>query len=163
MYNPTFIQTSRLTLRPLTIEDSGSMFQYMSDTEFSKYLNYDAPSNEDGIIDFLQTVLSGERGENLWAITLSDQSGVVGAIQIDIESHGIASLHYEIARWLWGQGLISEAITAILDFSKREYPEIKEFRADTHVDNIASRRVLEKFGFKLTIIKDGLAYYVAPV
>lgn len=160
MYNPANLQTSRLRLRPFEMEDAGEVFRYASDAEFSKYLSYDAPSSKEDAIGFLRMVLSGEMGTNLWAIALTNQPEVIGAIQLDIESSGIASLHYEIARWLWGQGLASEAVTAVLDWAKAAHPEITEIHADAHTDNIASRRILEKFGFELKSVETDSAYYV---
>ena len=160
MYSPANLQTSRLRLRPFMMEDAGELFRYASDAEFSKYLDYDAPSSEDDAIGFLRMVLAGEMGTNLWAITLTNQPRVIGAVQFDIESSGIASLHYEIARWLWGQGLASEAVAAVLDWAKTAHPEIMEIHADAHIENAASRRVLEKFGFKLTIVENDSAYYI---
>jgi ribosomal-protein-alanine N-acetyltransferase len=65
MYTPDHLQTSRLRLRPFTIEDASELFRYASDAEFSKYLNYDAPSSKDDAIDFLRMVLAGEMGTNL--------------------------------------------------------------------------------------------------
>lgn len=160
MYNPVDLQTSHLRLRPFIMEDAGEVFRYASDAEFSKYLDYDAPNSEDDAIGFLRRVLAGEMGTNLWAITLTTQPEVIGAIQFDIESPEIASLHYEIARWLWGQGLASEAVAAVLDWAKIAHPEIVRIHADTHIENVASRRVLEKFGFKLIDIKEASAYYM---
>lgn len=81
-------------------------------------------------------------------------------MQFDVERSDTASLHYEVARWLWGQGLASEAVAAVLDWAKTTYPEIRKIQADTHVENGASRRILEKFGFTLTAVEDDVAYYV---
>ena len=163
MYNPANIQASRIRLRPFVMEDAGELFRYASDAEFSKYLNYDAPSSEGDAIGFLRMVLAGEMGTNLWAIALKNQPEVIGAIQFDIEPSGIASLHYEIARWFWGQGLASEAVAIVLDWVKIAHPEVTEIHADAHIENAASRRVLEKFGFKLITVEADLAYYVQRV
>ena len=62
---------------------------------------------------------------------------MIGAIQFDIKSSGIASLHYEIARWLWGQRLASEAVAAVLDWAKVVRPRIIEIYADAHIQNAA--------------------------
>ena len=163
MYNPINLQTSRLRLRPFVMLDASAIFRYASDAEFSKYLDYDAPSSEVDAIGFLRMVLAGEMGTNLWAIALTNQPEVIGAIQFNIESSEIASLHYEIARWLWGQGLASEAVATVLDWAKVAYPKIIEIHADAHIENAASRRVLEKFGFKLINIEDDSAYYMQSV
>ena len=160
MDEPANLQTLRLRLRSFVMEDASALFRYASDAEFSKYLDYDAPKSEDDAIDFLRMVLAGDMGTNLWAITLANQSDVIGAVQFDIESPGIASLHYEIARWLWGQGLASEAIATVLDWAKIAHPEIMEVHANTHIENAASRRVLEKFGFKLIAVENDSEYYI---
>jgi [ribosomal protein S5]-alanine N-acetyltransferase len=159
IYNPAHLQTSRLRLRPFAMEDAGALFHYASDVEFSKYLSYDAPGSEEDAIGFLRMVVAGEVGTNLWAMTLIDKPEVIGAVQFNLEDAGVASLHYEIARWLWGQGLVSEGVAVVLDWAKTAHPEVVELRADAHIENKGSRRILEKFGFTLTAVEEDIVYY----
>ena len=62
--------------------------------------------------------------------------------------NGKASLGYVLAKQFWGQGYMSEAVRAWTDWMLAQ-PEIWRVWTVTHVDNPASRRVLEKAGFKL--------------
>lgn len=54
---------------------------------------------------------------------------------------------YTLARELWGQGLITEALGAIIAFGFKEL-ELLRLAALCQVDNIGSARVLEKSGLK---------------
>lgn len=154
------ITSARLLLRPYTLDDASALYWYASDEEFVRYLSYDAPASEADAAAFIRRVLAGEAGSNLWAITLLDAPGeVIGAVQLDQEASGVASLHYEIAGWLWGRGLASEAVGAILAWARDAHPEITELRADVSLDNSASRRLLEKFGLHLMAAEDGMAWY----
>ncbi|MCU0568486.1 MAG: GNAT family N-acetyltransferase [Oculatellaceae cyanobacterium Prado106] len=165
MYNPPRLQTPRLNLRPFQLEDATALFDYASDPEFSQYLNYDPPRCPEDAIAFLQLVLAGEMGTNLWALTLTNSPTVISAVQFNLESPTLesptlASLHYEIARPLWNQGLASEAIATVLTWAKTTHPQIPEIHADTHLENTASRKLLEKFHFHLTTTQDHTAFYI---
>lgn len=162
MDNTPFIGTPRLLLRPFTSDDAAALFRYASDSEFARYLSYDAPAREADAAAFIGRALAGEAGANLWAITLLAAPEVVGAVQLDVESPGVASLHYEIARWLWGQGLASEAVGAVLAWASVAHPELSQLRADVAADNVASRRILEKFGLSAVDEEDGVVRYEGP-
>jgi RimJ/RimL family protein N-acetyltransferase len=62
---------------------------------------------------------------------------------------GSAQVGYSLAEPSWGQGYATEALQA-LAAALFAYPEVKRVVADTLVDHIASRRVMEKAGMVLT-------------
>ena len=48
---------------------------------------------------------------------------------------------------LWGKGIGSNSVLLMMEYASREF-EITAFKAETHEDNIRSRKMLEKIGFK---------------
>ncbi len=71
---------------------------------------------------------------------------------------GICSYHVpngpsagELGYWygepFWGRGYATEAANALIAHAFARYPDATEMRSDCHVENSASRGVLEKCGF----------------
>ena len=56
---------------------------------------------------------------------------------------------YRYRKETWGKGYATEAAKACIDFYRENMTELK-LNAITHVDNAASRNVLEKVGFRVT-------------
>lgn len=153
------LETPRLKLRPFLPTDTDALYQYASDPEFSQYLNYPAPSNIADAQNFLSQVEQGLVGNNLYAICLkADDEKVIGAVQFHVDEE-IATLHYEIQRELWGQGLGYEAADFIVKWGLGCHPAIQTVEADTASENTRSRKLLEKLGMRLKCEQDGVAYY----
>jgi ribosomal-protein-alanine N-acetyltransferase len=62
--------------------------------------------------------------------------------------HQRAELGYVINRKYWGEGLVTEAASALCDFAFRKM-QVNRIEAGTIVEHRASQRVLEKCGFRL--------------
>ena len=58
-----------------------------------------------------------------------------------------AELGYDLARWLWGRGLASEAASAVIDEAFRRLP-IRKITATASAANVRSTRLLEKLGMQ---------------
>lgn len=71
--------------------------------------------------------------------------GVIGCVGLDLHGDDIWEIGYWIGQPWWGQGFVSEAATAVMDWGKAKGME--KFVSGHFVDNPASGRVLEKLGF----------------
>jgi [ribosomal protein S5]-alanine N-acetyltransferase len=90
----------------------------------------------------------------------------VGGIGV-LFKEDISRKNAEIGYWLgenyWGQGIMSEAIKKMVDFTFKNY-DIHRIYAGVFEHNLASMRVLEKAGFqheavlKKSIFKEGKLY-----
>ena len=58
-----------------------------------------------------------------------------------------ASIGYDLARPYWGQGIMSEAVRAMVDFGFKRM-DLNRIEADADERNPASARVLAKIGFR---------------
>ena len=95
--------------------------------------------------------------------TIDVNGEAVGGIGLhpkeDIERMN-AELGYWLAEPFWGKGIITKAITQIVDFGFKTY-DITRIFARPFGTNLASQRVLEKAGFKFeckfekTLLKNG--------
>ena len=54
-------------------------------------------------------------------------------------------LAYAIGEDQWGRGLVAEASEAVMNFCFKEF-SLKRIQARCKIDNVASRRVMEKIG-----------------
>lgn len=83
------------------------------------------------------------------ALTDRESGELIGGIRLGIESdvHRDASLGYILRRDLWGRGLVTEAATAMVGFGFSRLG-MHRIWATCAVDNIGSRRVLEKIRMK---------------
>ncbi|UCH09529.1 MAG: GNAT family N-acetyltransferase [Fidelibacterota bacterium] len=79
----------------------------------------------------------------------ADNHNGVGWLTIEILSrlHGLARLGYTIGRDYWGQGYATAAVQTVVHQLFTETP-IERIEADCSIHNPASRRVLEKCGFR---------------
>lgn len=93
--------------------------------------------------------LSG-KGLSLVLAQRRDPQRVVGLVGVAgglSEDPGELSLGYLLARPAWGQGLMTEAVQALIDATYL-YSDASAIAASVRVTNPASRRVLEHCGFQ---------------
>jgi [ribosomal protein S5]-alanine N-acetyltransferase len=92
----------------------------------------------------------------LWATVLIDEDRYIGACGISGPPGRRAHLGYYLARAFWGQGLATEAAQAFVAFAKEQLL-LDALYADVETGNLASERILRKFGFESighTIVAD---------
>lgn len=74
-------------------------------------------------------------------------AGLVGIAAMPNENPADLGMGYLLARPLWGQGLMTEAVQALIDAAFL-YSDVGSISASVRVTNPASRRVLERCGFQ---------------
>ncbi len=144
---PEFIQTLRCDLRPFRTADADEVYAYRRDAEIVRYLQVAQPFRREDADVFVATqVLSDWRTRCVWAV---EQDGrVVGGVSLRIASwKRRAEVGYELARWLWGRGLMTEAVSAVIDEAFGRLPIIK-ITATATAANVRSIRLLEKLGMQ---------------
>jgi ribosomal-protein-alanine N-acetyltransferase len=105
------------------------------------------PEEADALVELIRT--NQANGTSIhWAMAIHGQPALIGLIgywRMQPEHHK-AELGYMLARSHWGQGLISEAIHAVV---RCGFDTLRMHRVEaiTAPANHASRRVLEKNGF----------------
>lgn len=84
-------------------------------------------------------------GFEIWMIVRRDTQTVIGDIGFHgpPDSKGNVEIGYGLVETAHNQGLGSEALKALLDWAMQQ-PEVKSVSANCRLDNLASRRILEK-------------------
>jgi len=145
---PESIQTPRLLLRRYRLTDAEEVFAYARDPEWGCFLpGVPEPYERQHADQFVAShVLKDWRTESHWA--LEHQGRVVGRVGLTpAPRHRRAELGYELARWLWGRGLMTEAASAVVDEAFRKLP-LGKILAHAIAANVGSTRVMEKIGMQ---------------
>jgi RimJ/RimL family protein N-acetyltransferase len=157
MSHTIILETKRLLLRRLVIDDLDALFALYSDEEIRRYfpegtLTYEETKEE------LEWFLNGhphypELG--LWATIYRETgqfSGRCGLLPWTIDGRNEVEVAYLLDKKFWGQGLATEAAQAILHYG---FEQLKLSRLICLIDreNQASIRVATKIG--MTFEKEG--------
>lgn len=140
--------TNRLKLRRYQQGDQQQMHDnFLSDTKVTEHVNWESHTNLKMTEDFLQMHLEKYNEINFygWAIEMNGKViGSIGAFHID-DTIKSCEIGYSLGSKYWGQGIITEAVTAVLDFLFREV-EFNRITASYNEENIASGKVMKKVG-----------------
>ena len=145
---PESIQTPRLLLRRYKLTDANDVFAYAQDPEWARFLpDVPQPYERRHAEEFVAShLLKDWRAEPTWA--LEHEGRVVGGVGLRAElRHARAELGYALARWLWGRGLMTEAVSAVIDAAFRRLP-IRKISATATAENFRSTRLMEKVGMQ---------------
>lgn len=90
-------------------------------------------------------------GVQYWPMFLRDAGSLVGCAGLRVRDRPsrVYELGFHLCARAWGQGLATEAAVAVTRFAFDELGATELF-AGHHPDNAASKRVLEKLGFRRT-------------
>ena len=139
------LETARLHLRPRTTDDAEALFPTLSDPEAMRWwsgppMTSIAQARED---------FSREAPEwRAWTVIERSSGAVIGFVAAgEKRQGGVMELGYLLAPSHWGGGFAREAVSAVIDQLFAEGN--RRVFADTDPENHASRRLLERLGFRL--------------
>jgi len=149
MQPPQQLETEHLILRKLRLEDAPILFAaYTQDDEVTRYTTWHPHTHLTQTEDFVRAGLAAwESGSRFpLVITLKDGDQIIGMIDPHREGENMG-LGYVIALAHQSHGFATEATRAVIAWALQQ-PEITRVYATTDVENIASRRVMEKAGMR---------------
>ncbi|CAN5343017.1 GNAT family protein [soil metagenome] len=158
------LQTKRLRLIQVTFADLENIHILHSFPETDKYNTLGIPdtiqTTEDLIKEWLEEQNSVPRKSYIFSINLSDTNQFIGLIALILgkPNFKIAEVWYKIFPDYWSKGFTTEALAQILKFSFTNLG-LHRIEAGCAVENIASKKVLEKAGF----INEGGKRQVLPI
>ena len=144
------ITTERLLLRKYQLQDANRVQELVGNFEVSKTTQniphpYTLKDASGWISSHAENLENGTR--IAYAVTLKDSRELIGTVSLIKIVNGEASLGYWIGQPYWGKGYCSEAVSALLEFSKKELG-LNRIYADHLTTNPASGRVMIKNGMK---------------
>ncbi|MFA7637618.1 MAG: GNAT family N-acetyltransferase [Monoglobales bacterium] len=145
------IITERLILRPWEESDAESLYNYAKDPSVGPAAGWSVHTSVEKSREIIRDILSADE---TYAVCLKTDNKAIGSIGLMIGNTSNLDLpndEAEIGYWVgvpfWGQGLIPEAVNAML---KRGFEDLNlNIIWCGHFDgNTKSKRVQEKCGFK---------------
>lgn len=145
------LRTKRLVLRKMRLSDAADLHEYASDPVVSRYMVWKAHKDMACTKGFLKYVLKTYRkgSPESWAVTLRSSGkmiGTCGFYKID-PVHATGEIAYAMSRDYWGQGLMTEAVKAVLNFGFTKL-KLNRIAANAMPANAGSERVMRKNGMK---------------
>ena len=151
MPKPT-LRAERVVLVPQTIDQARALLEG-SDTGLDLGPGYPHADTGDALRMWVE---HGGPDDGGWFVTLAEDGRVVGDCGTagPPDEQGRQEIGYGLAAPFRGQGLGTEAVRVMADWLAA-LPEVRALTADVEVGNEASRRLLERLGFRLVDERDG--------
>ena len=148
MSKEPIIETERLILRPLTLDDAPACFSWNSDERVTKFMSYSTYTDISQTVDWIKSALKDET-EWTWAIVLKDENKTIGSCGIgpSAEIKGYWGIGYNLHYDYWRKGYCTEAMRAVIDFAHKSLGANK-ICGEHAEENPRSGRVMEKCGLK---------------
>jgi len=164
---PLELRTTRLLLRPFTLNDVEDVLEYINDPEWSEY-QVNIPSTP-YTREYVETLVIMFSDPSFWETghpglpPTGDGAGLLQIFAVVLEGRVIGEialnqrdedrrnerveLAYTLSRRHWGKGLATEAVQAVMKWAFQTY-SFNRMYAWCDPRNIGSWRVLEKLGMK---------------
>lgn len=155
------LETERLILREITQDDRYGIFRNFSDKDVALWFFEEPYTEIEQVDEIIQAFINDfEQGQGLtWAITLKDSNEFVGTCGYgEVEIGGCGEIGFDLAKEHWGKGLMSEALSAIVDFGLDRFG-LRKVEAHTYSTNSRAIRLLRNLGFGLEDVRDDSHYF----
>ena len=158
------LETKRLTLRELTLDDFEAWYEILSDPETMQH--YPKPYDADGTLRWINWNLNNYEtyGFGLWAIVLKDTGTFIGDCGITmqkIDGELLPEIGYHIHKKFWRHGYGSEAAKAVRDwaFIHTDYDCLYSYMNASNIGSYSTARSVGMQRIKqYTDDTDGLLY-----
>ncbi|MCM2677371.1 GNAT family N-acetyltransferase [Alkalicoccobacillus plakortidis] len=156
------LETERLILRKVTVDDAEDMFEYTSVPDVSKYVPWQTHQTIEDTHQFIAFIMKQYESGKLapWAIECKETSKVIGTFDFVTwyPQHYRAEIGFILSRDFWGKGLILEAAKEVTRFGF-EHMNLNIIKAPCMTENVQSASVLQKLGMELEgVLKE--QYYI---
>ena len=145
------IETKRLYLRRLETADARDIFEYGRDPEVARHVLWEAYTSVGECKSYIRAMQRRYRlGDPAsWGIVLKEEGRVVGTIGYMWyqSEHSAVEVGYSLARACWNQGLMTEALSAVIAYTFDKL-RVNRIEAQFDVRNPASGRVMQKNGLQ---------------
>lgn len=145
------LETERLVLRRTLLSDAEDFLTLRSDVDVMRYIDRPSMQTIEEIFELIERIEHGIINNEAigWAITLKGKKKLVGSIGFHRveKTHYRAEVGYILSPHLWNNGIMSEALKAVLEYG---FNRMKLHSIEAHVNpsNNASINLLSKFNFK---------------
>jgi [ribosomal protein S5]-alanine N-acetyltransferase len=144
------LHTSRLVLEPLVAVHAEALYPILCDPRQFEYLDQGAPASLEALRERYRKLESRRSADGRehwlnWAIVLRD-GDAIGFVQATVREDSRAWVAYQVATPLWGRGLATEAMRALVEHLISHHA-VTRCMATVDQRNQRSWRLLERLGF----------------
>ncbi len=156
------LETARLHLRESRPEDAEATLAVLSSEAVCRYYDLSPLTTLDGAAGLITgRAAAFAREERIrWALARREDDGVIGSCGLSRwdEETGQAEVGYELAPAWQGQGLMREALAAVLSFGFARM-QLRRVEANVVPDNAPSLRLLQRLGFCEVELRRGRGFW----
>ena len=139
-------------LRKIQVSDYNDMFEYGTDPEVIKYLSWGPYKTKEEVKDTIRNLFFTKPDKGVpyaYAIIYKDNDKMIGTCDYHTINHDLnrGEIGYALNRNYWGKGIMTKVCGALISFGFN-YLELDAIDIAHHKDNIGSKRVIEKCGFR---------------
>ena len=150
-----YIETKRLIMRDMLPTDDEGMFLLDSDPEVHRYLGnkpFQSIEQSRKIIDYVRTQYT-TNGIGRWAVIEKETNCFIGWAGLKLVTEPINGyinfydIGYRLIKQFWGKGYATETAIASVEYARNTL-QLKELIGMANINNVASRKILEKIGMQ---------------
>ena len=146
------IETERLILRPIAMEDAEAIFVWASDPVVNKYMIYPLHKDISTTREWISKINHDNVDEYEMVFVYKETGEVIGSGGMEYDKEGdFWNIGYNIRHDYWGRGLVPEAMKGLINHVRGER-KVRAIRGSFAKENKKSGRVMEKLG--MTYLKD---------
>lgn len=146
-YLPEVLETERLILRPLTMNDKDAIYKWTSDPRVAKFMPYPVYKSPDDANPWLENIYLTDK-ELDYGFVLKETGELIGSGGILFHAEDDEwAIGYNLRYDQWGKGIATEVSKKIIEHATEKF-HIKKLVAKVAVENTASIHVIEKLGLK---------------
>ena len=140
------VQTSRLRLSPLRVEDAGALQAFSDRSEILDWIHF--LPNPFGVADAEALIRAkGDGRDRFVGLGLREEETLIGVLGVHLQGEARLEIGYWLDPARHGQGYVTEAGRGVLAFVTGLFPH-RQVVAHALPTNQRSLRVLEKLGFR---------------
>lgn len=155
------LDTKRLKLKTIGLDDVEFIYKHFSDDNVQKYLYDGEPLKDLEEADKLVIFYINANSDYIsrWILILKSNNKRIGTCGFHKfnKSNMSIELGYDLQKPYWGKGYMNEAIHAVLDYAKN-HMVIRSVKACIYAEHNRSIKFAEKLGFIKTDIEEMLEY-----
>jgi ribosomal-protein-alanine N-acetyltransferase len=159
------IKTTRLVLRAVRIEDAPDIYGYVKNPSVLRYTTGTPPREFEETEAFVRGLAAQSDDRFAWAVQLTGRSCVIGVVELGLKEKRVTgSVDYALSEVFWNQGIMTEAVRAILVWAFTAVPELETVSSAAMTANPASTRLQQKCGMRLVRHENAKwAKFIQPV
>lgn len=145
------LETPRLIIRRMAMRDAADIFEYSRDAEVARHVLWEAHRSIGESRAYIRYTLRKYRIGEPASLVIEHREagrviGTIGFMWYQSENNA-AEIGYSLSRDYWNQGLMTEALRALITFGFLKM-RLHRIEAQHEVDNPASGAVMRKCGMR---------------